>query len=678
MRVLSEDFSVDLNKCTVPWNYVWVNSGFSTCAPVEDTVLGVKGCFSPPYAAKDTALSFVIDINGHSIEDTGNKGKGDCGLLFSGAFWYPDRIVRKGTYHYSVKDELLSVSVESELVPLYQKAGFLVKIRLRNRAEKDIRVKINPLVTVGKPFVLEFEKWDFGTPVWYGVGHDAPQITQITDTIWETTDCRITMLQEGNEEKCIHKDEVYECLISVVFSQNGENIKCDKGLASWREDTIQAWKRRFHLVEEGVPQIKSNIPGLVDYYRRSLVSGLVCIWENDAFITNPFISTSGMDGGSVCCYPWDVAGYSARTITMLLGEKALKLLTQMLNSEIDSHICMAINGKGLGAYSYSYSMWSIVNMYWTILTMTGKGFQLFDSIVRLLELEENRLEETDHLKDYGKQENLLEMRACGYEGFVVSPNAERAWCYDRLADIAEYIGDDKYRTDEWRTKAENIRKAIKEKLWDQEIGWFKCIHSNGHIEYVYSIQMYDAIRMSACTEEMAEAMLKHVADGKFLSGYGVNSVSAEDEIHYELNDPDWSGGGCYSGEGPELAETLWQINKSELAWDVLKRHFWQGTMVPYIPQEHESDKPMMPAIKRANIISGVAGLEAILFGMAGFKIGLDRQLTVEPQAVLGGWYEISGFKNNGRTVDLYVNDGEMKLHVDGEIFYAGPLQKVEI
>ena len=78
------DFSMDLRKCTAPWKYIWVNSGFSTCALRKETVTGAQGLYAPPFAAPDTALSFSLEADGHSIEDTGNKGKGDCGLLFAG------------------------------------------------------------------------------------------------------------------------------------------------------------------------------------------------------------------------------------------------------------------------------------------------------------------------------------------------------------------------------------------------------------------------------------------------------------------------------------------------------------------------------------------------------------------------------------------------------------------
>lgn len=132
-----------------------------------------------------------------------------------------------------------------------------------------------------------------------------------------------------------------------------------------------------------------------------------------SFVINPFPATSGMDGGSVCCYPWDVAGYSAQTLVMLLGEKTFDLLKLMLNSGIDKHISMFLGGGGLGWCSYSYSMWSVINHYWSAVTGIGKGFEFLDDIIAFFNTEEVRLEEWENLKNYGRQHNLLEMRSYG-------------------------------------------------------------------------------------------------------------------------------------------------------------------------------------------------------------------------------------------------------------------------
>lgn len=638
------DFAVDMRKCTSPDNYIWVNSGYSTCAPLKDTVSGVKGCFSPPFAAKDTKLSFVFEVNGHPIEDTGNKGKEDCGLLFAGAFWQPDKIIRKGTYHYMVGEKLLSVFVISELVPLYGKAGFLLKLQVKNRSEEEITLKIKPLLSPGHPVIRELREWDFMPPE--GKGGECRETDK---DIWENEQVCITLLGKEAQGTSLCVDECRTFRYAAVFTRAGEELTGGMNLQKLEKESLQAWERRMQQASVSIPEIKSNIPGLEEYYKRSLISGLVCLWENDIYVTNPFPATSGMDGGSICCYPWDVAGYSARTLIMLLGEGALSFFNAMLDSGIDSHITMAMTGEGLGWCNYAYSMWSLLHFYWNIVVMTGKGVELFDKIQALFEAEKKRLPEWKHLKDYGRQHNLLEMRTCGYEYYVASPNAERAWCYDRLADLAELIKG-KQRTD-WREKAEAIRDSIRENLWDAEKGWFKCIHPGNHQEYIYSIQAYDVLRMGACNEAMKKALLTHVTDGKFLGDYGVSSISAEDTLHYELNDPDWSGGGCYSGDGPELAETLWNVKEPELALDVLKRHFWMGTMALYMPQEHYCDRPMMPENKRANIIAGVSGLQAVLFGMLGLKPKPDGRLCIEPQLPEGAWCEMTGYCHRGKQVD---------------------------
>lgn len=292
-----EDFSLDLRKCTAPWNYIWVNSGFGVCAPAKGNVTGVKGFYAPPFAAENVELSFSLEAEGHSIEDTGNKGKEDCGLLFAGGVWQPDKILRKGTYHYKTEKGLISLAVESQLVPLFQKAGFLVRIGIKNRGEQEIRVKVIPSLIPGNPRLVELSHWDFMPPK---AGTDGGK--QISANIWENDTVRQTLLTEGCEERIIEPGQTRVCRAALIFSRAGEAVE-PMALSQCQKQTRNAWDRRMTMADEGVPRVKSNIPGLAEYYRRSLVSGLVCLWENDAYVCNPFPATSGMDGGSICCYP---------------------------------------------------------------------------------------------------------------------------------------------------------------------------------------------------------------------------------------------------------------------------------------------------------------------------------------------------------------------------------------
>jgi hypothetical protein len=663
MNYQLNDFAFDLRASVAPANHLWVCSGYSTVAPIAGTVTGVSGLFSPPFGAQDMEVLLDLMADGHRISDTGNKGKGDCGLLYSGGEWRPDRIERTGTYHYFVEERLVSLSVRSSLVPLADRAGFVLTVRVINRTDRSIQLDILPRVTPGHPGMQSLNDWDFGHPTM------GAEVHEVEDGIWENDKVRVTFLQETREPDLLASGQEAVYRLAILLTKAQESVGLNDNLAACERHTYEVWENRIQRYCGSIPKLISDIPGLEDYYRRSLVSGLICLWEHPDFAMQPFPVVAGMEGAGICCYPWDTGGYAARMLGLMLGsDKVIELAHMMARSGIERHSRFAPSGIGKDV-PYSYSLWSFFNLVWCNVTQYGEGLELYDLMKNVLLHDEERLPAWGELLDYGKQHNLLEMRSAAHEHVVSSPNAERAWCYDRLADMAERLGHEEFET--WRDKASRIRAAIRDHLWDPENGWFLCRYPNGHVERVYTIQAFDTLRMGVCNADMAKALLTHLNDGAFLGPYGVSSISAEDSLHYELNDPDWSGGGSYTGESPTLALTLWEQGQPALAWDVLKRLFWMGKHLPYFPQEHYSDRPAVPSHKRGNIIAGLTGTEALVFGMAGIKPKLDGTLEIFPQPPHEGSVSISGYRYRDQQIDVHMKPNHCTIVCNGEPVYSG-------
>ena len=651
-------FELDLRRSLTPGQHVGVGSGHSVVQPLIGSVCGVASLFSPPLYIRPLRFLVELELDGRRVVDDGNLGKGDCGLLYAGGTWSIDRITRKGTYHHRPEGKLFSLEVTSELFALRDRCGFALRITARNRCGRRVRLQAKPTLVKACPGMLPLSQWDYGVP------GSTDDVTQTGEGRWANSG--VTLQLHARElEWELEPDSSVTFDLALVATRAGETQAAAPDVKRWIDDTVIAWEERLGRAWQSFPKLTSDVPGLEDYYNRSLVSGLVCLWDRVEFVNNPFVATSGMDGGAICCYPWDTTGYAPNALAMLLGDKLGDLAKAMAAFGMDEHSRFSLDGTGRDV-PYAYNSYCFISLLNASALHLGLDRSLYDYAKSVFLTLESRLNLRDHLADYGFQHNLLEMRQAGWEHFVASPNAERAWCYRRLADIGAKFGDE--QADGWRREADAIIAAIRGRLWSEQAGFFRCLYPGSEEEIVLSIQGFDALRMGACTPSMKQAMLRHVREGAFLGEYGVSSVSAEDALHYELNDPDWSGGGSYTGDGPLLALTLWEQGEATMAWDVLRRHFWMGKHLVYYPQEHYSDRPAVPAHKRANIVAGLSGAEAILYGLVGLRLDLDGGLRLEsgwPGGLRGG-LELKNVRVRGRSFDVRVENGRATLTGQGD------------
>lgn len=624
-----DDFGFDLRRAVPPAG-IWVRSGTGTVTQLANTVCGVGGWFAPPQAAPDSRLTIAFEVDGRRIVDEARPGAGDRGLLPSGGTWYPDRLVRRGTYHQYADGRLTSLDVESTLVA--GAAGYELVLTVRNRSADVHQITVLPELAPTRVHRVPLSAWGWVPP---GPGAD-------DEIAFHHGPLAATLAPHGS--------------VTFTFAVGSS-----------------ARASRWSVVDvlDRMPVLTSDIPGLEQYYRRSLASGLVCWWDHPGFVTRPFLATSGLDGGAVCAYAWDTGGYAPHLLSLMLGDRVVDVIESFLDADLTDRYAIAPDGTGLGV-AYAYSGSSLVS-----LTRAAAAERALDPalVVRLYEVLvalDKRFrpdDQTGVLRDYGDQSNLLEMRGAGWEHVVASPNAERAVALDTLADLSDLTGA-ALPADELRTSAREIRSEVIRQLWDPAARWFRSRYPDGHTELTYSIQAYDAL--SACPPAVAADLLSHLRAGAFLGEYGVSSVSAEDRLHYETADIDWSGAGAYTGEAPQLALTLWERGESELAWDVLRRLFWMGEHYPYFPQDHYSDRPGAPASgRRINIIAGLTGAEAVLHGLLGIRPQPDGSLVIHPQPGAPGAVHLTNYSYRGRAIEITTEPRGTTISVDGREMPAG-------
>ena len=664
------DFAIQLEQITSDPSHIWVNSGYTTIHPKHKTVMGVEDFFSPPFTVRKFNFSIRIQTETNIITDDEFLNYGGDALLYAGGTWFPHKIVRQGAYHHQKDGKLVSLGITSELIPLFGKAGFIEKVTVINRAPTSVTLKVLPELVPGNPGLHSLAQWGYSVPQ-----PNVRQAIPVAFDRWANESVHVG-LYRANDTGTLASGQSMVTTFTVIVNRKDEKLPEQVNAVLLETDAIETWQKRLETYTKNIPALTSDIDGLDDYYLRSIVSGLVCIWENPSFTINPFLTESGMDGGAICTYHWGIGGYYPQMACLMLDTKVVALAKKVAFVDLEQYYAFTLDGTGVGV-KYSYDPWSYTNLVSAIFKFITRDKELFGYNKTVIQNDEKR-KSANNLIDYGLQHNLLEMRGAGWEHYVVSPNAERSWSFQQLAEMGKYCDASEEEMNDWKRRAGEIRTAVRNELWDDKAQWFASVYPDGFRDYVYSIQVYDAMRVGVCTPAMEKVLVSQLNDQAFLGSFGVSSVSQSDSIHFEVLDPDWSGSGAYSGDGPILALTMYEREYPEIAWDILKRHFWMGKHFIYYPQEHYCYRPMSPAHKRANVASGLAGAEAILFGLIGFQPQYNGELYIHPQLVVNGAIHIKDFVYRHNSFDVSLTSKKLTVRRGGKTVYEGSPKRVKV
>jgi hypothetical protein len=390
------DFAIPLHEILLSPAQIFVGSGYTTVCPLAGTVAGVGSFFSPPFAASNFSMKVKLVINGKPIDDTGQWGGGYDGLLYANGVWQPDRIVRTGFYHRQVDQRLVSFRITTELIPLYGRAGFLLKYTLHNRTPESLRVQVTPGVQPGSVLVQPLHAWGFFPPV-------APEeAVAVSSGDWAGKSAHLQIIQQAEAFRVAGLG-THTTYVAGVLTEKAPPREEPLDPASLEEATTAAWNHRLARYTQHLPRLKTTIPGLEAFYRRSLVRGLVSIWEMPDFVVNPYLATAGMDGGAMNCYLWDI-GYAPNILALMLGKGLQPIARQLANVKLDQFYSFTPSGEGIGV-PYSYSVWAFTNVVWALARHQGADEKLYAEAKRLI-LDQEQRPQRNHLVDFGNQHNL--------------------------------------------------------------------------------------------------------------------------------------------------------------------------------------------------------------------------------------------------------------------------------
>lgn len=410
-----------------------------------------------------------------------------------------------------------------------------------------------------------------------------------------------------------------------------ETIDFEKGL----ESSFLWLEKESKRIEENLPRFSSSEEKLNNLYYRSLVTYLLCRWDNPSLCTVPYFSTGSINGACMCSYLWDYCGgLMLHPVYDAKGNKEI-LKAYLKNDLTKSYALNPVTAGALGPWYQVNQEKIILMVYYHILFTRDKEF-LFEQVGEKTVLEwmlyhayvADDVNNAVELYDYGKggSSHLELRRGIVYNGVMPDLNARRYLNYMRVYELTQLAGKPEERLKE---RAEVLKEKLK-LLWNEKEKWYNFIDATGKQDIRYTVQMFKFLNSPVISEKERDGLISHLNEGEFLSEFGLHSMSKRD-ISYDQDDIDNGGGGICTHFAMQICAQLYETGYDTLATEILSRVYWWGERMPYMGDScaanmiaNREDTPLQ------GDISSVSAAQMIFYYIFGIRADFDGNIIISP------------------------------------------------
>lgn len=598
-----------------------ITSDISSLLTPERSVSAVE-CFQGcPY----TASRFLLELRIDGERVRANSWK-----------WLPSAMLRYG------ECKMFSVETLTAMVPATR--AFVMKVKVKSKLGEDKTLPIT-LSYCGnarkeddwvfyipiddKP--LKRENFSFSENILVGAFDTASYAVSSTVAMTHFSDAfmlegEITLPKNGE--------------LTLYFSGHlgGEDAVAEAKAANYEaliENSFSYLEKEVKRIEDNLPRLSSDNPALDNLYYRSLVTYILCRWENPDLCTSPYFSTGSVNGACMCSYLWDYCGgLMLHPVYDKDGNR--EILKAYLRNDLTKSYALNPATSGPVGPWYQVNQEKIILMVYYHVLFTGEKEFLNEKVGDKTVIEwmlyhayvADDPEKEVALYDYGASgDDHLELRReYRYNGIMPDLNARRYMNYMRVYELTAVAGCPDERLKE---RAEALREKLKA-LWDEDKKWYAFISAEGKRDVRYTVQMFKFLNSPVIGDAEREGLISHLNEEEFLSKFGLHSMSKKDPA-FDQEDIDNGGGGICTHFTMQICAQLFETGFDKLATDILSRVYWWGERMPYMGDScaanmiaNREDTPLQ------GDISSVSCAQMIFFYIFGIRADFKGNITVSP------------------------------------------------